>query len=140
MNCSICEIYLADYLDGILPPDLIHEVQNHLEDCVNCKLLYDALLSTNQLIAEEKGVIPSSGLTDRVMVLVQQRNRIVAAETNQPGIFQPLLIAASITIAVLAGIRVGNLYYTTRPAKQVPVELSLMDDFSMESVDMITRD
>ncbi len=140
MKCSICEKHLNDYLEGELSSDLSNEIIFHLEHCVECRLLYDALLTTEQLILEEKELDPSPYLTTSVMNMIQSKSTINVDGTKYQRIIQPLYIAASITIAVLGGIRIGNLYNTTQQAQKVPVELALMDDLSMESVNMITQE
>jgi predicted anti-sigma-YlaC factor YlaD len=140
MNCSVCENNLNGYLEGKLSTELTKEVINHLKHCESCQELCTALRSLDQLILNEKVTIPSPYLTSRVMNLIRTQNRVIAGENKLQRILQPLLIAASITLAILGGVKAGNIYSTTRANKQVPVELALMDDLSLESVDIITQE
>jgi predicted anti-sigma-YlaC factor YlaD len=139
MNCSICEKELNNYLERKLTPDLMKEMRQHLEHCRSCQDLYDVLLSIDQLIMEDKKIVPSSDLTNRVMNSIRPVSMIIRIETKFQRVLQPLLIAASITLAVLGGMTIGNIYSSTKSAQKVPIELALMDDLSMESFDMITQ-
>lgn len=140
MNCTICEKRLTDYLEGKLPSYLSDEMQNHLEHCSQCRALLDALRATDQLIREERGTVPSRDLTNQIMNLIKPKDKTRITDDKFQRILQPILVAASITIAVLGGIRFGNLYNSAKTGKQVPVELALMDDLAMESVNMLTQE
>lgn len=140
MNCSICKKNLPDYLEGKLSPEFSREVEHHLEHCNNCQELYRALWLVEQIIKDEKGVLPSPNITNKVMDLIHPKNRINERESIFQRNLQPLLIAASITLALLGGIKAGNIYSSVKTVKQVPIELVLMDDLSMESVNMITQE
>jgi len=41
MNCKIFEECLFDYIDDTLPIDLKLEIDEHLGECLECKLLYE---------------------------------------------------------------------------------------------------
>jgi predicted anti-sigma-YlaC factor YlaD len=140
MNCSICEKNLNDYLEGKLSSDLSKEVKYHFENCETCQELYRALRLVEQIIQEEKGIMPSPYLTNKVMDLIHPKNKIIGRASKFQRNLQPLLIAASITLALLGGIKAGNIYSSVKIVKQVPIELVLMDDLSMESVNMITQE
>jgi predicted anti-sigma-YlaC factor YlaD len=140
MNCTVCENNLNGYLEGKLPAELTKEVINHLKHCESCQELYKAIRMLDQLIIEEKETNPSPYLTNQVMNLIQRQDHAINGESKFQRILQPLLIAASITVAVLGGISFGNLYNSAKTEKQVPVELALMDDLSMESVNMLTQE
>lgn len=140
MNCSECKNNLNGYLEGNLTPELGREVTNHLIDCESCGELFTALRSLDQLILKEKVTVPSQFLTNRVMNLIQTQNKVITDENKFQRILQPLLIAASITLAILGGVKAGNIYNSAVANKQIPVELALMDDLSLESFDMITQE
>lgn len=140
MNCSVCENNLNGYLEGKLPTELTKKVINHLKHCESCQQLYKAIRMLDQLIIEEKETSPSPYLTSQVMNLIQRKDIAITGESKFQRILQPLFIAASITVAVLVGNRFGNLYNSAKTEKQVPVELALMDDLAMESVNMLTQE
>jgi predicted anti-sigma-YlaC factor YlaD len=140
MNCSVCEKNLNGYLDGKLSPELTKDVINHLSHCETCQELYKANRLLDQLILEEKGTSPSPYLTTRVMNLIQPENKTITIEPKMIRFLQPLLIAASITLAIVGGMKAGNIYSSAKNEKQVPIELALMDDLALESFDVITQE
>ena len=139
MDCLNCEKHINDYQEGKLSPDQMAAVKQHLKSCSSCLELHNTLLSLEQLIQNEKRTVPSSGLTDRVMNSIRPENRILRLETKLQHVLQPLLIAASITLAILGGMSIGNSYNSIKSAQKVPIELALMDDLSIESFDMIIQ-
>ncbi len=139
MNCEICEIELNNYLERKLTPDQTKEVKQHLENCLSCQDLYEALKAIDQLILEDKRTQLSAGLTNRVMFAISPKSKLIRIETKFQKVLQPLLIAASITLAVLGGMTIGNIYSSSKSSQKTPIELALMDDLSMESFDMITQ-
>ena len=40
---------LSDYIDGELEPELCKELEDHLKDCRNCRLMVDSLKMTVKL-------------------------------------------------------------------------------------------
>lgn len=138
MNCSICERKLNDYLEGKLSSDLSNEMKDHLEHCETCMEIYSGLQLLETLIQKEKEVMLSPFLDNKVMDLIRPKMTI-EREVKFQRILQPLFIAASIMLALLGGIKVGNLYNSAKTDKQVPIELALMDDLSMESFNTITQ-
>lgn len=139
MDCLNCEKHMNYFLEGKLSPDQTAAVEQHMNSCPSCLELHNTLLFVEQLIQKDRRVVPSSGLTDRVMNSILAENKIIRLETRIQQILQPLLIAASITLAILGGISIGNSYNGNKSAQNVPIELALMDDLSIESFDMITQ-
>ncbi len=43
---------LSDYIDGELDPQLCAEIERHVGECVNCKLMFDSLKMTVKLCRE----------------------------------------------------------------------------------------
>jgi anti-sigma factor RsiW len=52
MTCHDLIDVLADYLDGALPPDLVAELERHLEDCEPCRAYLATYRKTRALGAE----------------------------------------------------------------------------------------
>ncbi len=139
MNCIECEKLLFDFLEGKLSPDQMKEVKQHLNRCPSCLELHNILISVEQLILKDKRAVPTSDLTDRVMNSLRSESKIVHLETKLQRVLQPLLIAASITLAILGGMSIGNNYNARKSVQKVPIELALMDDLSIESFDIIMQ-
>jgi anti-sigma factor RsiW len=49
-HCQVLVAQLNDYLDGELPPDLYAELDAHLADCPACRVLFDTLGKTVQIV------------------------------------------------------------------------------------------
>ena len=45
---------LTDYIDGELDPELCEEIQKHVGQCQNCKLMVDSLKQTVRLCCDGK--------------------------------------------------------------------------------------
>jgi anti-sigma factor (TIGR02949 family) len=53
---------LSDYVDGSLKDELCQEIQHHLEECENCRVVVDTLRKTIYLVqsnAAKPGEIPT---------------------------------------------------------------------------------
>lgn len=54
---SKCHEYikdLNDYLDGEIEPELCEEIEKHIGECRNCRLMVDSMLKTVTLVREGK--------------------------------------------------------------------------------------
>jgi anti-sigma factor RsiW len=45
-NCNHLLSSLSDYVDGDLGQELCHEIERHLADCENCRVVVDTLRKT----------------------------------------------------------------------------------------------
>jgi len=70
---SKCHEYirdLNDYLDGEIEPKLCEEIEKHIGECRNCRLMVDSMLKTVTLVREGKveklPVILEKQLTDKL--------------------------------------------------------------------------
>lgn len=45
---------LNDYLDGEIEPELCEEIEKHIGECRNCRLMVDSMLKTVTLVREGK--------------------------------------------------------------------------------------
>ncbi|QGT99591.1 hypothetical protein SYNTR_0998 [Candidatus Syntrophocurvum alkaliphilum] len=51
MNCKLVEKHLYDYCDGILPPEIANDIENHLKECNLCNNLVLLTLAENDELA-----------------------------------------------------------------------------------------
>jgi anti-sigma factor (TIGR02949 family) len=65
-NCKDLVLSLSDYVDGSLSEDLCHELEKHLQNCENCKVVVDTLKKTIDIVREQKS-------QDKIPVDVKQR-------------------------------------------------------------------
>lgn len=46
---------LSDYLDGVAAPEICAEIERHLQECPDCKVMVDTLEKTISLYRERDG-------------------------------------------------------------------------------------
>jgi predicted anti-sigma-YlaC factor YlaD len=46
---------LSDYLDGVAAPEICAEIERHLQECPDCKVMVDTLEKTISLYREREG-------------------------------------------------------------------------------------
>ncbi len=51
-NCKALLGDLSDYIDGELPPELCAEIEKHLEQCENCRVVLNTTRRTIDLVQE----------------------------------------------------------------------------------------
>lgn len=52
MNCDDVVHELSNFLDGELDPSLTRELESHLKDCTDCKLVLDQTKKTIQVFCD----------------------------------------------------------------------------------------
>jgi predicted anti-sigma-YlaC factor YlaD len=76
---------LSDYLDGDLQPELCAEIERHLAECGNCRVVVDTLAKTVMLYRtyghEE---VPDDAKSRLYAVLEFERKRRDAPGSNEP--------------------------------------------------------
>jgi len=63
-NCQYLKDSLSEYIDGTLSADLCAEIEQHMQECENCKIVVDSLRKTIYLYrtSAESEVIPEDVL------------------------------------------------------------------------------
>jgi anti-sigma factor RsiW len=56
LNCRGVIRELSDYIDGELEPSVKQELERHLEDCEDCKMIVDQTQLTVELFCDSKPV------------------------------------------------------------------------------------
>lgn len=64
---------LNDYLDGTLDPKLCQEIDEHLGECENCRIMIDTLRQTAKLCREGKEVQLPQALEAKLNDLLKAR-------------------------------------------------------------------
>ncbi len=138
MNCSSCQKQLASYINGNLSGDIQQSLKTHLENCVECHEVYTAMVISDKVINLEKELKVNPFISTRIMEHINQPKDInVNRKFGWSGVLQPMLLTASVALALYIGISAGNLYQNTTAQNTIPEELMLMDDASMESLNLI---
>ena len=141
MNCQLCQENLEAYQEGRLPSDMMTQVESHLETCDSCKRIYNIQLLANRVMNSEKETVVNSFLATRVMAGIETlENAGYEKESSNVRILRPALITISLAAAVFFGIVLGNLSRPAGNSNQIPVELALINDVSLESVDILSKE
>jgi len=141
MNCQLCQKNLDAYQEGRLPSDMMTQVESHLETCDSCKRIYNAQLLAGRVIITEKETDANPFLVTRVMAMIENmENTGHEKESVRIRILRPALVTVSLAAAVFFGIMLGNLSRPARNADKIPVELALINDASLESVDILSNE
>jgi predicted anti-sigma-YlaC factor YlaD len=73
-NCENVRAVISDYLDGDLPAEIKHELDQHLAKCRTCQVLFDTTRQTLRIVTdvgsyEVPGVV-SERLVKRIMSML----------------------------------------------------------------------
>ncbi len=138
MNCSSCQKQLESYIKGNLSGDIQKNLKTHLEECEECHKVYTAMVISDKVINQEKELKANPFISTRIMEHINQQEEVnVSRSFGWSRVFQPMLLTASVALALYIGISTGNLYQNTTAQNSIPEELMLMDDASMESLNLI---
>lgn len=137
MNCVTCKNQVEAYLEGELSQGAGIQMEDHLSSCKECAALYRTMLLVNRITAEEKNVEPNPFLATRILARIEGLEEVRSKRPNPfaQKVLKPVLISVSIAVAVFFGVLTGGIYQTDSIRGQVPVELSYLNDASMESVE-----
>lgn len=142
MDCETCKNKFSDYFSSDLPAEKAHLVKAHLDQCADCQKAYSIYVLTEQVIAKERAVPVNPFIGTRVMAGIEAMDRPVSVSLTsslRKGL-QPVFIAASIVVAIMLGISVGNAYTDSMSKTDIPTELIVLNDASMESLDLLVND
>jgi predicted anti-sigma-YlaC factor YlaD len=120
---------------------MMTQVESHLETCDSCKRIYNAQLLAGRVIITEKETDANPFLVTRVMAMIENmENTGHEKESLRIRLLRPALVTVSLAAAVFFGIMLGNLSRPARNADKIPVELALINDASLESVDILSNE
>jgi predicted anti-sigma-YlaC factor YlaD len=137
MNCKICQEEIDKYLEGSLPPGSRQQFEQHLEICEECSEKLRILKVADIVISEEKRVESNPFLSARIMAILEGGELKKSAsifDTVTGRIIKPALIGVVIAISVFLGVGIGNLDNSEYLFRQVPDEITYIDDAEIESL------
>ena len=75
MKCNIVQDLLPNYIDGLNSEDTNEEIKKHLDECTNCRKLYEAMSVsvTQQINSEDKDI----SFFKKVRKKIQEKNKII---------------------------------------------------------------
>ena len=141
MNCQLCQKESDAYREGRLPADTRTQVETHLRVCKKCAESYKLQTLAERVINKEKELLPNPFLQTRIMAQIENletsRNRVIPTYMRA---LRPAVITTSLAAAIFLGVIMGNIYKPSSSAKTIPVELSLINDATIESVDILSNE
>jgi len=138
MNCQLCREGLNAYREGNMAPGMKNQIKSHLETCKECSEIFRLEILTDRVIDYEKKMQVNPFLSTRVMAQIEDEETAGARQTRQ--ILRPALIALSMAAAVFLGVTMGNISAGRTNGKVIPVELALIDDAGLESLDLLSNE
>ena len=124
-----------------MPADTRTQVEAHLEVCNGCAESYKLQALAYRVMNEEKELLSNPFLPTRIMVKIEniETSGYKTVPTyNQ--ILRPAIIATSLAAAIFFGVIMGNIYKPASSGKAIPVELALINDATIESVDVLSNE
>jgi predicted anti-sigma-YlaC factor YlaD len=141
MNCQSCQKESDKYREGKLSDDLRIQVESHLKLCSDCAESFRIQAMADNIINNERAIEPENDLTARIMERIERLEVNDYKITNSFMIvLQPALIITSIAATIFIGVLIGNIYKPAGTVISRPVELSLIDDATIESIDILSNE
>ena len=141
MNCQLCQKESDAYRGDKLSHDMRIQVESHLKTCVTCSEIYRVIAISDKVFNHEKEMQANPFLATRIMARIGSPE--FDKDKNIPvytWILKPALITLSMAAAIFLGIVVGNLSRPTDMNEVLPLELALIDDAAIESVDILSNE
>jgi hypothetical protein len=114
------------------------QVESHLAGCKECTDIYVLQILSDRVIGEEKSLLPDPFLSTRILAGIEKsespRYETFPVITR---VLRPALLTLSLAAAVFLGVIIGNIYKPAGMVKIIPVEMALIDDASLESIDIL---
>lgn len=141
MNCQLCRKESDAYLAGKLSEDMKTQVEAHLQSCEECAEDYYLQSLAEKVITREKTIYPDPYLTTRIMARLENSEE-TADKITSPFIrvLKPFLIITTMAAAIFVGVMIGNIYKPPLRVSARPVELALMDDLVIESINILSNE
>jgi anti-sigma factor RsiW len=141
MNCQLCQKFSDAYYKGNLPDDTKTQVEDHLATCNECAESYKILALADRVINEEKELLSNPFLITRIMERIENiETPLIKTIPVYKRIIRPVIITASLAAAIFMGIMIGNIYKPGSNLQVIPLELALIDDASIESVNILSNE
>jgi hypothetical protein len=78
LECRHIWEHISDYLDGNLAPDLLKDVQKHLEHCEICSAILDSTRNILILTADDRVFELPLGFSDRLHARLEEEIKGIA--------------------------------------------------------------
>jgi len=117
------------------------QVESHLKECEACAGMYKLQILADKVMKQEKDLQPEPFLATRIMAGIDnlKDSRYIPA-TALRRVLNPAMVTASLAAAVFFGIMLGNLSRPSSNRQAIPMELALIDDATIESVNILSNE
>lgn len=141
MNCQLCRKEIDAYREGKLPSDMMTQVESHLKTCATCAEVPKLQAIADRVMNHEKETQSDPFLSTRVMALINNNEeQEYRTRTVFTTLLKPVLVTVSMAAAIFSGVLMGNLSYHGSNREPIPVELALIDDATIESLNILTNE
>ncbi|MFZ0282180.1 MAG: zf-HC2 domain-containing protein [Bacteroidales bacterium] len=140
MNCQLCQKDLDAYREGKLPRDMKTQVESHLRTCETCSGIYQLQILADKVMDQEKELQSDQFLATRVMAGIENPEDYKYRGAALIRLLRPVLYTVSMAAAILSGIMFGNLSRPATNREKIPVELALINDAAIESVNILLNE
>ncbi len=130
---------MDSYRDGKLTRDMKTQVESHLKECETCSEIYRLQILAEKVINQEKELQTDPFLALRIMANIESlENSDYKSDRVFKRVLNPILVTISVAAAIFFGIMMGDLSRTAISRMPIPVELALIDDANIESVNILS--
>ena len=139
MNCHLCLKESDAYHEGTLSEEMKSQVKAHLEICQTCSESYRLEALVGSVIRHEKELQPDPFLRTKIMLRIENAGTpYMRSKPSYIKVLRISVIATSLAAAIFIGVIIGNIYKPSGSTKAIPVELALLNDSAIESVDVLS--
>ena len=141
MNCQLCQTLSDEFREGKLPDDTKTQVEDHLATCKECAESYKMQVLADRVINQEKELLSNPFLITRIMEQIE--NPETLHHQTVPvyrRVWRSAFITASVAAAIFLGVLIGNINKPVVAKYHIPLELVLIDDATIESLNILSNE
>ena len=138
MNCELCHKEFDAWNTDKLTPAMREEVESHIKTCNDCNEFYKIQILADRVISGEKELQVNPYMS--ALVMAEINNRKTEGKVFFPGILRPVLITMSMAVAVFLGVMMGSIPQRNINVNELPLELALIDDSGLESIEILLNE
>ena len=133
MNCKLCQKFLFEYLDGVLPPKKERKILDHLSGCADCSAFIERekVISPHIKRALERysySLLPETDLVERIIKERDTDRKRIPASWK----FRLVLKPVSVAVVFLAVVLISTVVLVRHPEKEI-VNLSKQENVSLDA-------
>jgi len=141
MNCEFCQKELEAHRLGSLPDNIRIQVETHLQECTKCTEVFKMLELAERVIHAEKELDSNPFLATRIMSRIEDLKKPVIPKTPVfARVAKPALFVILLAVVMGMGVLIGSMYRPVPDRGSLPVEMSMIDDATIESVVIFSND